>query len=340
MIGIDEAGYGPNLGPLVVAATVWHVEATQSNGSSRPKDLQSEPLLPDLAISQATEQPPVDLYKRLNELVSTEPKNGSLAIADSKKLYKPQGGLRQLERGVLTALSVTNKSRPTQWSELITGCAGIPWYEEFDCELPIDAEPEEIATLAEQFTSTCKEQGVQLHDVRTRLVYPREFNELIEEYGTKSAALSHISIGLLRQVVDHLPTHPTAQTEEIRITCDKHGARNRYAALLQHHFSEQWINTLAEGPVESRYSWDSDELHFEVCFRARGENELPTALASMTAKYHRELAMRAFNSFWCNKVSELKATAGYPLDAKRFKSEIAEQQLLLRIKDVDLWRIR
>ena len=25
MIGIDEAGYGPNLGPLAVAATVWRV---------------------------------------------------------------------------------------------------------------------------------------------------------------------------------------------------------------------------------------------------------------------------------------------------------------------------
>ena len=27
VIGTDEAGYGPNLGPLVVAATAWQVEA-------------------------------------------------------------------------------------------------------------------------------------------------------------------------------------------------------------------------------------------------------------------------------------------------------------------------
>ena len=26
LIGMDEAGYGPNLGPLVVAATAWEVE--------------------------------------------------------------------------------------------------------------------------------------------------------------------------------------------------------------------------------------------------------------------------------------------------------------------------
>ena len=25
LVGMDEAGYGPNLGPLVVAATVWDI---------------------------------------------------------------------------------------------------------------------------------------------------------------------------------------------------------------------------------------------------------------------------------------------------------------------------
>ena len=28
VIGTDEAGYGPNLGPLVVAATLWDVAGT------------------------------------------------------------------------------------------------------------------------------------------------------------------------------------------------------------------------------------------------------------------------------------------------------------------------
>ena len=27
LIGTDEAGYGPNLGPLVVAATAWRIDA-------------------------------------------------------------------------------------------------------------------------------------------------------------------------------------------------------------------------------------------------------------------------------------------------------------------------
>ena len=32
LIGIDEAGYGPNYGPLVVAATAWHVPEGKVSG--------------------------------------------------------------------------------------------------------------------------------------------------------------------------------------------------------------------------------------------------------------------------------------------------------------------
>ena len=49
-------------------------------------------------------------------------------------------------------------------------------------------------------------------------------------------------------------------------------------------------------------------------FRTKGEEFLPTALASMTAKYLRELSMRAFNEFWCARVTGLRPTAGYPMD--------------------------
>ena len=64
------------------------------------------------------------------------------------------------------------------------------------------------------------------------------------------------------------------------------------------------------------------------------------ALASMTAKYLRELSMRAFNDFWCSRVPGLRPTAGYPADARRFKTEVAEVQRELGIDDHVLWRKR
>ena len=50
---------------------------------------------------------------------------------------------------------------------------------------------------------------------------------------------------------------------------------------------------------------------------------MPVALASMTAKYVRELAMAAFNAHWTTLAPELRPTAGYPLDARRWRGDAA-----------------
>jgi hypothetical protein len=50
--------------------------------------------------------------------------------------------------------------------------------------------------------------------------------------------------------------------------------------------------------------------------------------------------MKAFNEFWQQRVSDLKPTAGYPLDARRFKQEIAVAQAALAIPDDTFWRTR
>jgi hypothetical protein len=53
----------------------------------------------------------------------------------------------------------------------------------------------------------------------------------------------------------------------------------------------------------------------------------------MTAKYLRELAMHQFNRFWHEQIPGLKPTQGYPVDAKRFRAEIADLQRSLGISD-------
>lgn len=335
MIGIDEAGYGPNLGPLAVAATVWWVEESEVGG---PKSGSERTRLASTATSERTT---VDLYARLAALVSPGIEKDRLAIADSKALYKPKGGLQHLERGVLTALATTRETTPTCWQDLIDPPPELPWYSDFDCPLPLDADSNDLQTLAVDFSEVCAASDIRLQDVRARLVFPREFNELTEQYGTKGAALSHVTIALLRQTIDSLPPASSPPTSiPYYINCDKHGGRNRYAALLQHHFSEHWIETLEESTAISRYAWSSTEGEFHISFQARGESDLPTALASMTAKYHRELAMRAFNDYWGKQVPNLKPTAGYPMDARRFKQQIAGKQVKLGIEDADLWRNR
>jgi hypothetical protein len=82
------------------------------------------------------------------------------------------------------------------------------------------------------------------------------------------------------------------------------------------------------------------DLRVEAVFRVGCEALLPTALASMTAKYHRELSMRAFNAYWGERVQGLRPTAGYFGDSRRFKREIGTMQKELGIDDRMLWRCR
>jgi hypothetical protein len=365
LIGMDEAGYGPNFGPLVVAATVWQCadehEVVCGENGKKPRQLESATSASTCAVAEANPQSAirnpksdqVDLYRLLRPTISKTVSDRRIAIADSKALYTPGLGLRQLERG-LHAVLLSMRHSLTSWSGIIEYCNADPdghhkkhcWPDGHDCALPIDAALNELSRLEPRFSRACELAQVRPLFIRARLVFPAEFNNLIDHYGTKGAALSHVTVGLLREVIDKVasdysPPSPVPSPQpSIYALCDKHGGRNFYAALLQHHFSEHWIEPVYESHTESRYAWGAGESRTRVCFCMQGERFLPTALASMTAKYLRELSMQAFNSFWSAHVAGLRPTAGYPKDSHRFRKDIRAAQRKLGIDDHVLWRKR
>lgn len=374
LIGVDEAGYGPNLGPLCIGATAWKVPTKipeqQAVAPGASLGLKSVDVPPTPGLRQRLEATgelascqEIDLYKLLSEIVTQTPSEGKIAIADSKQLYKPAShakggvGLRHLELGVLSALAASQRkdATPTNVEELFAETnadadnhrVSIPWHQESSERLPVDAKPQAVNHAACRFRRELEKTKVELCDLRVRLVYPEEFNSLVEKYETKGAALSHVTLALVRKVIDslsnetsHCPASSNNGPVAYDIVCDKHGGRNRYAALLQHHFPEHWIETELESRGESRYRWQSETSQVTISFRSKGESFLPAALASMIAKYHRELAMRSFNAYWQKYIPGIKPTAGYPQDAKRFQAEIAEKQRELGIDDRVLWRNR
>jgi hypothetical protein len=320
LLGTDEAGYGPNLGPLVISATLW--EAPDGTGSE-------------------------DLFERLRHAITPElsrvSANGGprVAMADSKCLYTAGGGLQHLERGLWAALGLLGH-RPRTWRHVwqalapaaLDRMAEVPWLADFDLPAPLDSTADEMEPLVEGLRQGMAAAGVRLAAVRSRAIFEEEFNELVERHGSKGTALSHETLALAAAMIGPLPDGP------IGLVCDKHGGRNRYGPLLAGHFPEWLIEVRGEGRERSLYRFGPTQRRVEVCFRTRAESCLPAALASMASKYLRELAMRALNDYWRGRVPDLVPTAGYPQDAKRFRADIAETQRQLKIDDRVLWRVK
>ena len=313
LIGMDEAGYGPNLGPLVVTATVWEVP-----GSPREFDLWE-------AMADVAQQSP-----------SKEPLK--LQIADSKQVYSPGKGLAALEKSVLSALRLVGHE-PQTLGELSADLKSQisdfksqipPWLIGRDLPLPTEIDRPLIGDLATKWLECCRRAGVTLKAIRSEIVQAERFNALVREYDNKALALSRTSLNLLRSVWNPDDEQPTL------VICDKHGGRNRYDDLLAEVLDDRMVFAVGEARERSVYRVGSTELRFQM----KAEANFPVALASLVCKYVRELSMDVFNQFWAEHVPGLKPTAGYPLDAVRFKQDIAEAQKRLGITDDVLWRER
>ena len=91
LIGTDEAGYGPNLGPLTIAGTLWETESIET-----------------------------DLYQALSDTVASRSTRSlatpKLFIADSKKVYS--GSIRQLETNVLAIVYAFKTKNPCRLARI------------------------------------------------------------------------------------------------------------------------------------------------------------------------------------------------------------------------------
>ena len=310
-IGTDEAGYGPNLGPLAISVTVWDLPAPASE---------------------------FDLYVALASVVDRESDRGGtrLHIADSKQVYSPARGVGSLETSALALLAQTGPI-PRTFPELVarlTGEAlesgeGEPWLREGAIALPVAADLPVIERLAEELRAACLAAEVKVAALRSDMVETPRFNRECTATGSKGVVLSRTTLALLERnwPDDGVPA---------LVICDKHGGRNQYGALLSETFGDLFIPRLEESAERSRYKLRGGEVRFQV----RAEQYLPTAAASILSKYLREMAMEQFNQFWASRIPGIKPTKGYPEDARRFRKEIAQKQLELGIPDGVLWRER
>lgn len=330
--GIDEAGYGPLLGPLVVSAA-----AVEIVGAPMPMESEALPCLWRLLKGAVAKKKPI--------------RRGRLLIADSKVVHNLQDGNKLLERGVLAFWRILQPpSDPTEnltATQLLQafGCenhelTAHPWYAPHDLLLPWLTDPADLAIAANMLSLAMIASNIRPVSMRTRVVSERAFNRLVGGTNNKASALVSITLEHLY----HL--HTTYGKEGLVIGIDKQGGRDYYTSLLLQSFPDAQLKVLVESAEVSSYLLQEklptgETRRTLMHFREKGETAfLPTALASMMCKYLRELCMHSFNAWWCRQISGLRPTAGYYQDGSRWLLDVEPHLTRLGIPREMLVRVR
>jgi len=312
--GIDEAGYGPMFGPLTVACAVLTLPKHDS--------VAGAPKLWSILRSAVAKQ-----------IASSK---GRLVVCDSKRLKRSNADagdqarhpLTHLERGVLAFVrcgrcacmpaddrALFDLVSPGAWAHLDRE----PWYGGPCVDLPVGNDAAKLRIDSNVLGNALKRHDIALDSLTCHPLTEAQFNEAVGRVRTKSAASFHLVGRHLAAIMDeHGEHHP-------RVVVDRQGARMRYREPLQMLFPEAMIRILDEQESISRYELAMDAKRMTITFTEKAESShLPVALASMLAKYTRELLMIRFNRYFAALRPELKPTAGYVEDGRRFLADIED----------------
>jgi hypothetical protein len=327
--GIDEAGLGPLLGPLAIGFSAFRTPRTCGH-----------------------------LWEELQSVVSADPAQDRthIIVADSKRVHtRNPRGRRRLETTALAFLAQNGATgQPPANGRAILESAPVacrpaaallerhPWYAELDQPLPRHQEAGSVELTAARLTRAMAAARVEQLAAGVRLVPAGELNASYAETGNKGRTLWNMTAGVLRQLWQ------AHGSEGLHAILDRQGGRSHYGGLIARTFPGCRVQTIAEGGpyceyrVYERAGQESMPLRrMRLCFAERGEERsFAVALASCLAKYGRELSLAAFNAYFAARQPDLKPTAGYTTDGRRWLADAAETLRSAQLADGVLIRTR
>ncbi len=191
VIGVDEAGYGPNIGPLLIAGSVWRVPAEMSESD------MCEALKPTFACK------------------AWSANCNHVPLGDSKQLYTPGSGLRSLEAGLLSTLACIQSEDAASASfckkpcETTTNSGAFNnflnqfvsanecdwrqtnWYQDTELDCPASIDTDEVVRLKSLGQAHLLRCDIELLAVRAMVVSENRFNELVVRLGSKADFFQH-----------------------------------------------------------------------------------------------------------------------------------------------------
>lgn len=249
--GIDEAGYGPMLGPLCVGFSAFRVEGWDPKGGAP------------------------DLWKLLDKAVCRKGRDSRkrIAVADSKKLKLPNDSKHQhplvhLERGVLAFGGLVGEGGSEGVPRICEPCETLdtddslfaalgvhlephPWYAVDPTNLPLAGSAAQLAIARNKLALACEGAGVEPLALACIGVGETEFNETIRTGGSKAHCTGRCFVRYLRRVVERWG----GTGDEVRLVCDRHGGRTSYLDMIEagvRGLGE--VETLEESDRCSRYA--------------------------------------------------------------------------------------
>ena len=320
VIGCDEAGYGPPLGAFTQGSVALFLPGSTG------------------AIEDSWAAYP-ELFRKRRGAARARPGVLPLVVDDSKVMTQLASGMDHL--GALWPVLFGYPYKQKNTLKDLLDWAHLPDHTTFRDDptlvenFPISWVLED--GLLENARSALHKNGLTDCRARISMVSPAVFNQMIDHHQNKSAVLekgwqSHI----------HWWLHQLPGDEPIVILSDRLGGKKCYAGIFQEALGAKGlVQVIREDDNQCTYRCLGTDREIMLIVSPKADSKyLPVAAASMLAKHLRELSMEMVNRYWMERVPNLKPTAGYPEDGKRFYAEIQSTMARSGVNPDHVWRKR